>query len=84
MKATDAKGYQDGINRAAEEYKKTARGMVNEALSWRIPDAFKVGYDAGTVAMAAVMQMEPSQGLIKQLAKPVVPKLNLPYIAEEW
>lgn len=56
---------------------------MNEALSWRISDAFTVGYDAGIVAMAVVMQMEPSQGLIKQLAKPVVPKLNLPYMAEE-
>lgn len=43
LKTADAKGYQDGFNRAGEEYKREARKMVNEELVLKIPIAYRAG-----------------------------------------
>lgn len=43
LKATDLKGYMAGINRAAEEYTKVARDIVNDELKLRMPDFYKLG-----------------------------------------
>lgn len=62
LKAADLKGYMAGINRAAEEYTKVARDIVNDELKLRLPDFYKLGYRAGAVAMVGVMVIEPGTG----------------------
>ncbi|KAF7132738.1 hypothetical protein RHSIM_Rhsim09G0073800 [Rhododendron simsii] len=64
--AADAKE-EDYVNRVAKEYKRTAMGMVNEVLTSMIPTAFRMGYVARAIAVATIMQMEPSQELMDRL-----------------
>ncbi|KAG5516757.1 hypothetical protein RHGRI_037484 [Rhododendron griersonianum] len=84
VKAADLKGYMAGINRAAKEYTKVARDIVNDELKLRLPDFYKLGYQAGAVAMVGVMVIELGTGFLNQLPAPMVPELDLPYTAEEW
>ncbi|KAF7153419.1 hypothetical protein RHSIM_Rhsim01G0111300 [Rhododendron simsii] len=83
MREADAKGYEAGIKRAALEYTQVAHKMVNEELEVRLPDFFRLGFEAGAKAMAGVMAIEPQSGFLKQLPEPVILSLDLPYTEEE-
>lgn len=84
LKAADLKGYEAGIQRAALDYTRVARRMVNDELSARLPDFYRVGYKAGSTAMAHFMNIEPEQGFFKNVPEPVNPDLELPYTKEEF
>ncbi|KAG5535003.1 hypothetical protein RHGRI_022943 [Rhododendron griersonianum] len=58
LEEADAKGYEAGIKRAAQEYTQTAHQMVNGALEERLPEFFELGYAAGAEAMATVLVVE--------------------------
>lgn len=83
LRAADAKGYEAGIKRAALEYAQIAHKMVNDELEVRLPDFYRLGYDAGAEAMAGVMVIQPESGFLKQLPEPVIPDLELLYTEEE-
>lgn len=83
LNEANVKGYQDGMINVVEEYKRTTWGMVNEAITIRIPIAYRVGYKDGARAMAGVMQMDPCQELMGRLPEPQVPKFELPYTTEQ-
>lgn len=55
LRATNLKGFEAGIKRAALEYTQIAHKMVNDELEMRLPDFHKLGYVVGADAMAGVM-----------------------------
>lgn len=83
MKEVDGKAYQAGFDRAGAEYKMEARKMVNEAVEFKVPIAYRMGYKDGVAAAASVLQLEPDLNLTRSIPEAVVPELVLPYTDEE-
>ncbi|KAI8572476.1 hypothetical protein RHMOL_Rhmol01G0202000 [Rhododendron molle] len=83
VKAVNLKGYKVGIIRAAAEYARVTRKMVNDDLIERLPKFYKCEYQVGANVMAGVIVIEPGLSFMKQLLEPVVVDLELPYTEEE-
>ncbi|KAG5553375.1 hypothetical protein RHGRI_011301 [Rhododendron griersonianum] len=61
LRATNLKGFEAGIKRAALEYTQIAHKMVNDKLEMRLLDFHKLGYAVGADAMAGVMSLPPKE-----------------------
>lgn len=83
MKEVDGAAYQAGYDRAGAEYQREAQQMVNEVVEFRVPIAYRMGYKDGVKAACGVMQLEADLNLTKSIPEPVIPKLVIPYTAEE-
>lgn len=57
--------------------------MVNEAVEFRVPIAYRMGYNDGVAAACGVLQLEADMNMTKSIPAAVVPELVLPYIDEE-
>lgn len=67
MNEVDEKAYQVGFDRAGAEYMRDAHKMVNEAVEFRVPVAYRTGYKDGVKAACGVLQLEADLNLTKSI-----------------
>lgn len=60
-----------------------AQKMVNEAIEFRVPIAYRIGYKDGVKATCGVLQLEADLNMTKSIPGPSTPELVLPYTEEE-
>lgn len=83
MKEVDGKAFQASFDRARAESIREAGKMVNEAIEFRVPVAYRTGYKDGVKAACGVLQLEAYMNMTKSIPEAVVPELVLPYTEEE-